>query len=246
MGVPVIGCQCPVCLSNKVENKRLRTAGVLYVQGKVLAIDLGPDYRTQALRYGIDRIDGILLTHAHYDHIAGLDEVRIYHFRQKISIPCLLSADCFEEVKEKYHYFFPPFRGDASGSRKLDFHILKEDFGSFEFIDIPLRYFTYTQYNMKVLGFRYHNFAYLTDIQKFTPELYDELYDLETLVISALRWEKSPVHFTVDDAIAFSEKVGAKKVYLTHISHDLEHFDCSARLPKHIHMSYDGLEVPIE
>lgn len=242
----MIGCECPVCLSNKTENKRLRTAGILYVQDKTIAIDLGPDFRTQALRYNINKVDGIFLTHAHYDHVAGLDEVRIYHFRQKLSIPCLLSHECFEEIKVKYHYFLPPFRGDASGSKKLDFQVLEEEFGQTDFVGISLKYFTYTQYNMKVLGFRYKNFAYLTDIQKYPPTLYEELYGLDTLVISALRWEQSPVHFTVDDAIAFAEKVGAKKVFLTHISHDLEHFDTNDRLPNHIKMSYDGLEVPIE
>jgi len=246
MGVPVIGCHCPVCTSPVKENKRLRSAGFLYVQDKVIAIDAGPDFRTQCLRYGIEDIDGIFVTHTHADHINGLDDVRIFHFRKKAPIPLMLSEVSTEDIEARFHYFFPPFKGDMSQSKKIDLQIVDKDFGDVEFLGIPFKVVTYYQAGMKITGFRYKSFAYITDIQTYSDEIYEHLQGLDTLVLSALRWTPSLVHFTIDDALTFIDKVKPKKALLTHIAHDLEHHDTLERLPDHVRVAYDGLEVPID
>lgn len=246
MGVPVIGCTCPVCESTVKENKRLRSAGFLFAQGKTIAVDAGPDFRTQCLRYGIGAIDGIFVTHTHADHINGLDDVRIFHFRKNAPIPCMLSKESIEDVESRFHYFFPPFEGDMSQSKKLDLQVVDKDFGAVSFLDIPFTVVTYYQAGMKITGFRYKSFAYITDIQTFSDEIYEHLYGLDTLVLSALRWTPSLVHFTIDDALTFIDKVNPKKALLTHIAHDLEHHDTLTRLPAHVRVAYDGLEVLID
>lgn len=245
MGVPVIGCECPVCLSQDAKNKRMRTAGILRIAGKTIAVDMGPEFRLQCLTHGIKDIDGVIITHSHADHINGVDDVRIFHFRKKEPIPCLLNTVCTKDIENRFHYFFPPFHGDASQSQKLKLHILDKDFGDITFLDIPFKIMTYHQGGMKITGFRYKNFAYITDIQTFTDEIFTQLDGVETLVLSALRWTPSLVHFTIDDALNFIDKCGAHKALFTHISHDLEHFDTEKKLPPHVRLAYDGLEVPI-
>ncbi len=246
MGVPVIGCECPVCQSAVKENKRLRSAGILYAQDKTIAIDAGPDFRTQCLQYNIKTIDGLFVTHTHADHINGIDDLRIFHFRKKMPLPCLLSKESVQDLEARFHYFFPPFHGDMSQSKKLDLQVVTHDFGRETFLGVPLTVVSYFQAGMKITGFRYKSFAYITDIQTFDEMLYTHLEGLDTLVLSALRWTPSLVHFTIDDALSFIDKVKPKKALLTHVSHDLEHHDTLMRLPAHVRVAYDGLEVAID
>ncbi|MCB1107869.1 MAG: MBL fold metallo-hydrolase [Chlamydiia bacterium] len=242
MGVPIIGCQCPVCTSSNPKNQRYRPS-VLITEGKRrYLIDIGPDFRTQALRYGIDTLDGLLLTHTHYDHIAGLDEVRIYYFRQKKGVPCLLSKESYEELKIRYHYFLP---GDETHDPKLHFSLLKEEMGDTVFEGLKLSYFSYVQVGMKVNAFRFNQTAYVTDIMEYDEKVFDSLQDLDTLILSGRRWEKSIAHLSIDEGIAFSKKIGAKKTYFTHISHEIEHEETSHRLPEGFFLAYDGLELEI-
>ena len=243
MGIPVIGCKCAVCSSSSSYNKRLRPS-VLITEGKKrYLIDIGPDYRTQALKHGIDTLDGLLLTHTHYDHIAGLDELRIYTFVQKKPIPCLLSRETLEELKIRYHYFLPPFEADEVHATKLKFQILDGDQGSTNFEGLPVTYISYDQLGMKVNGFRLGLLAYVTDILDFEEEVFDSLKGIEILVISGRRWEKSKAHLSLDDAIKFSKKTGAKKTYFTHISHEIDHEETNGTLPEGFSLSYDGLEL---
>lgn len=242
MGVPIIGCKCDVCLSRAQENKRMRSAGVLYANGKAIAVDMGPDFRTQCLSYGITHLDGVLITHTHADHINGIDDIRIFSFRKKGPVPCLLSQESVQDIEARFHYFLPP----QSKFPHLDLQIVEEPFGEVDFIGIPLTTVSYTQATMEIMGFRYKNFAYITDIQKYSDEIFQYLQGVDTLVISALRWTPSLVHFTIDDALSFIDKVSAKKALLTHISHDLEHHNTNERLPKGVSVAYDGLEVRID
>lgn len=242
MGIPVIGCSCSTCLSDDPKNHRLRPSVLLIEGEKRFLIDIGPDYRTQALRYHIDRLDGLLLTHTHYDHSAGLDEVRIYTFRQKGPIPCLLSRETYEELKVRYHYFLSK---DVIHDTKLSFSFLEGAQGTVDFEGLSISYFSYIQVGMKVNGFRIGNLAYVTDMMDFEPSIFDSLKGLDTLILSGRRWEKSIAHLSIDEGIAFAKKAEAKTTYFTHISHEIEYEKTSQELPNGFHLAYDGLELEL-
>jgi phosphoribosyl 1,2-cyclic phosphate phosphodiesterase len=238
-GVPLIGCKCAVCLSTHPKNKRFRPSGVIYIGGKALLIDIGPDFRSQALQYHVDHIDGLLLTHTHYDHIAGVDEVRIFNVRQKQALPCLLSQESFEEIQKRYYYFFKK----EGLSAKLEFTLLPEEMGTAEFCGVKVGYCSFWQGGMKVSGFRVGNFAYISDIQKYEDSIFGFLEGVDQLVLSALKPGTSPFHLSFPQAIAFAERVGASQTWITHVGHFHDHEAMEALLPPHVRMAYDGLKL---
>ena len=242
-GVPLIGCHCAVCSSAFIFNKRMRSAGLLSVGEKKYLIDVGPDFRAQALQHRIDHLDGVLITHAHADHIAGIDDLRAYYFLTAQKLPCLLSQETFQEIQRRFPYLF--ITGEnRSLSAQLDFHFLEKDFGQCDFAGLNLSYLTYFQLEMKVNGFRFGNFAYISDIRTYSEDIFSHLKGSEILVLSALRHQPTQMHFSIEEAIAFSHRVGAKMTYFTHIAHDLDHQNII--LPSGFALSYDGLQLSIE
>lgn len=238
-GVPVIGCKCSVCTSSSPKNKRFRPSGLLNVHGKSILIDIGPDFRSQAIQFGVDSIDGLLLTHTHYDHIAGIDEVRIFNVRQKKSLPCLLSRESYTELRKRYYYFF----NEQGESAKLDFLPLDEGRGEVDFLGVKISYFHFFQSSMKVTGFRIGEFAYVSDLKSIDDSMLDALKGVRTLVLSALRPEASPFHLSFGEAIAFSERLGARETWLTHVGHFLDHDAMNTLFPPNVRMGYDGLKL---
>jgi phosphoribosyl 1,2-cyclic phosphate phosphodiesterase len=245
-GVPMIGCECAVCCSSSPYNKRLRSAGVIRVGEKNVLIDVGPDFRAQALGSKITHLNAVLLTHAHADHIAGMDDLRAYYFAEKKKLRCILSEETFDEVKVRYHYMMQPVAIGKPLSAQIDFQILEGDSGEFEVEGLQFQYFSYFQQGMKVTGFRLGDFAYVTDIRDYSKEVFESLKDVRTLVLSAIGHTPRKMHFSIEEAIAFARNVGATKTWLTHISHDLEYAQTESILPADVRMSYDGLEIPIE
>lgn len=248
MGIPVIGCDCKVCRSNNPKNHRMRPSVLLQYPGKQLLIDCGPDFHQQALKFGINHLNGLILTHAHNDHTAGLDELRALFMVSKESIECMLSQETRADISKRFDYMMRPpvaVQGVKPLITQFSFCDIPSDTCSVDFQGVHWNVFSYRQIGMKVNGFRSGSFAYVTDVRDFSDDIFTELQGLDTLVISALRFTPSPFHLTVDEAIEFVRKTGAKNAYINHIAHELDHEIAEAYLPAGIHCAYDGLEIPI-
>lgn len=240
MGVPLIGCRCAVCQSPSPYNKRWRSSALLQIADKKLLIDAGPDFRAQALRFGIEQLDGLLLTHQHNDHTAGLDELRILTKRQG-PLPCLLSRETFHELRVRFAYIFDP--DGLSLVTRLDPQLFPAPRGTALCAGIPFSYFSYSQLGVAVNGFRFGELAYISDICDYPDTLMEDLQGVRLLILSALRYLPSPLHFSVDQAVAFARQVGAKHTWLTHMAHELEHEETNRYLPPEVRMGYDGLSI---
>lgn len=246
MGVPVIGCPCAVCTSPLAVNKRLRTSALVSVAGKELLIDAGPDFRLQALRYGISALDGLLLTHSHQDHIGGIDELRALHLRSKQPLPCLLSHVTLHHLKSSFHYIFKVDPLYPALLTRFDLHLLPEKRGAIEFAGLSLNYCTFHQLGLEVNGYRIGDLAYISDIREYPDTIFEDLAGVNNLVLSALRTQSSPMHFTIDEAVSFAKRVGAKQTWLTHLAHEIEHEKTNAYLPQEVRLAYDGLSFNFE
>lgn len=244
MGSPIITCRCQVCVSTNPKNQRLRPAALLRVGGKQILIDAGPDIRTQMLRANITDLSGILITHTHFDHIAGIDDLRVFYFLHHRRIPCLVSDTTMREIQLHYPYFFSGPDDDVMGGSRFTFQVLEKDFGTTSFCGLNWQTVTYEQNGMKVTGFRLGNLAYILDIRHPSKEVIEALSGVEVLVLSALRYTESRAHFSLDEAVAFARQVGAKKTWFSHIAHEVDHEEGNHRLPPDIRLAYDGLEVP--
>jgi len=245
-GIPMIGCSCSVCASSDPHNKRLRPSGLATIGKRRLLIDSGPDFRLQALRYHIDHLDGVLLTHSHFDHVAGLDELRAYYLHSRKRLPVLVSEPTFQNLRRRYDYLFHEKPQLSSLTAQLDFQVLQDDRGTTKFLDIEIGYMHYDQGGMPVTGYRFGSFAYISDIRTYPETIFTDLSEIKTLVLSTLRHKSSPMHFNLEEAITFVRRVGAEKAYLTHMSHELDHAETNALLPKGIQLAYDGLKLGFE
>jgi phosphoribosyl 1,2-cyclic phosphate phosphodiesterase len=242
VGVPMIGCHCKVCTSDDPRDKRLRPSVLLRLDGYRVLIDTTPDFRYQALRHGIDHLDAILYTHAHADHILGLDDVRPFNFMQKREIPIFASAETLETIEGTFRYVFDKAPSESSRPR-LAPHIFPNEPISVAGITIdPIR----AAHGKGIVhGFRFGDCAYLTDHSEIPPESMEKLAGLDVLFLDALRHNPHPTHSTVEESLKTVETLKPKRAYFTHISHDLLHSAVEARLPEGVHIAYDGLEIPI-
>ncbi len=239
VGVPVIGCKCHVCLSSSSYNKRWRPSVLIHLDNRNFLIDVGPDFRTQALHFNIQTLDGLLLTHAHHDHTAGLDDLRPINYRRDKPLPIFLSEATAEDLTSRFEYLIEK----NETFNHFNFQVFKQDRGCAVFENIPIQYMTYEQGGMKVNGYRIGALAYISDIRDFPETIYDDLYGIDTLIISALRLTPSKLHFTVDEAIDFADRLQVKQVWITHVSHELEYEQTNAYLPGYIRLAYDGLKI---
>ncbi|MBV9155039.1 MAG: MBL fold metallo-hydrolase [Acidobacteriaceae bacterium] len=242
VGVPMIGCRCKVCTSHDPRDKRLRPSVLLRFGDKRVLIDTSPDFRAQALCFGIDRVDAILYTHSHADHILGLDDVRPFNFLQKQDIPIYASAEALHVIEQTFRYVFDAGPSESSRPR-LTRHLFDTDPISvcgFEFHPIRASHGKGT-----VHGFRFGDCAYLTDHSDIPLESREKLTGLDVLFLDALRHNPHPTHSTVEESLKTVDSLEPKRAYFTHISHDLLHATVEDRLPAHVHMAYDGLEIPI-
>ncbi len=241
VGVPQVGCRCEVCTSSDPRDKRTRPSLLLETGGKRLLIDIGPDFRAQMLREGIESVDAVLLTHAHADHILGIDDLRAVNNRTGRSIPIYATERTHAVVRRVFFYCF---ESDPYASRpRFEPRFFGEAPFEAEGVEaVPVRAIHGT---MEVHGFRFGKFAYITDAKVIPPESLALLEGVEVLVLNALRFRYHPTHFSVDEACAVVEKVGPERAFLTHMGHGIMHGRDSARLPAGVEFAWDGLEIEI-
>ena len=238
----MIGCECAVCRSTDPRDRRLRPSIFLDVPGRAqVLVDTSSDFRQQALTHRITRIDAILFTHAHADHIMGLDDIRRFNVMQGTPIPCYATADVWKTISRSFYYIFEPQEG--RWLPKVAFHEIDGPFalGGVRIVPVPIWHG-----QLPLLGFRFGNFAYLTDCSEIPDDSWPLLEGLETLVIDALRDRPYPTHFTVAQALEAVSRIAPARAYLTHMNHELGHADTNARLPRGVELAYDGLVLDIE
>jgi phosphoribosyl 1,2-cyclic phosphate phosphodiesterase len=242
-GVPTIGCRCEVCRSTDPRDKRLRPSVLLQYDGRNVLVDTTPDFREQVLRAGLERLDAILYTHAHADHILGLDDVRPFNFFQKSSIPLYATEETFAIIRRVFAYAFA--EGESESSRpRLELHTLDgAPFPLFGRMCIPVRL---AHGKGECFGFRFGRAAYLTDHSAIPEASMALLQDLDVLFLDALRRRPHPTHTTLEQAVALVEELRPRRAFLTHMCHDLGHAQTEAELPPHIRLAYDGLVIEVE
>jgi len=245
MGVPTLGCHCAVCDSADPRDKRLRPSLLISQHGQNVVVDTTPDFRTQALSARLDRLDGVLLTHCHADHILGFDDLRPYNYRQKAPIPIYGTSETFRVVRRVFSYVFD-HKPTLSSAPSVELH---EVDGPFSLLGVPFIPVPLLHGEMDVLGFRFGRAAYMTDFSRLPESSVPLLEDLDDLIVDALRDVPHPMHQTVEQALALIDRLKPKRAWFTHIAHDLPHEATNQRLKKagypHVQLAYDGLQLEV-
>src|SRR5271165_2820059 len=246
MGVPTLGCHCTVCDSTDPQDKRLRPSVLLSRGEQNVVIDTTPDFRTQALRARLDRLDAVVLTHGHADHILGFDDLRPFNIRQQAAMPVYGNVETFRIIRRAFAYVFDN-KPTLSTIPSVLLHELK---GPFELLGIPFIPVPLLHGEMDVLGFRFGRAAYLTDFSRLPEASVPLLEDLDDLIIDALRDIPHPMHQTVEQALALVDKLKPRRAWFTHIAHELSHAATNERLRKagypHVQLAYDGLHFDVQ
>ncbi|MBE7175242.1 MAG: MBL fold metallo-hydrolase [Mucilaginibacter polytrichastri] len=239
-GVPVIACECEVCRSADRRDKRLRSSILIEEAGKNIVIDSGPDFRYQMLRAGVKHLEALVFTHEHKDHIAGMDDIRAFNYRQKSAIDVYANERVQLALRNEFAYVFHEFK--YPGIPQVNLITIGEH--PFFIGEIGITPITVMHYRLPVLGFRIGDFTYITDAKTISAEEKAKVAGSKILVVNALQREAHISHFTFDEAIDFAQEIGAEHTYFTHISHRLgKYADVSRELPEGIHLAYDGLEL---
>jgi len=240
-GVPLINCHCPVCSSDDPHNKRLRTSVTVTNGQTTVLVDTTPDMRQQLLRNPVSAIDAVLFTHAHADHIYGIDDLRRFNILQRTRIPIYGNRETLGRLGELFDYAFGAGKLNL-GVPNLEAH---EVHGKFRVGDLMIRPVRLLHGKQPVLGFRIGDFAYCTDVSCIPKESYKKLTGLKVLVLDALREEEHPTHFSLEQAIAEAGAIGADRTYFIHMSHEIDHERHSRYLPDGVSFAYDGLIVEV-
>ncbi len=248
-GIPMIGCSCNVCKSSDPRDNRLRTSALVEQDGFRILIDCGPDFRQQILREGITDLDAVILTHQHKDHTGGMDDIRAFNYFRKEAFPIYAEENVQDSLKMEYSYAFAEYKYPGVPEYKLHtidqnpFTITKHlpDNSTRSLAITPIRVF---HYKLPILGFRFGNMAYITDGSMIPEDEFEKLKGVELLIINTVRKEKHISHFSLPEVLEIIEKVGAKRNYLTHMSHQLgPHAYLEEILPANVAPAYDGLKL---
>jgi phosphoribosyl 1,2-cyclic phosphate phosphodiesterase len=240
-GVPMIGCRCATCLSADPRDRRTRPSVFIETDdGGAILIDAGPDLRAQALTHDIGRVDAIVFTHGHADHILGLDDVRRYNHIMRRAMPCFADAQTVDDIRRMFGYVFDPDAPKGGGLPQLELFRIEGPFclGRQEVVPVPVLHG-----QRPILGLRLGRFAYLTDCSAIPETSWPLLQDLDVVVLDALRERPHPTHFSIAEALQAGRRIGATRTYFTHMCHDLPHDATCSRLPPGFALAYDGLRL---
>jgi phosphoribosyl 1,2-cyclic phosphate phosphodiesterase len=241
-GVPVIACPCRVCASTDQRDKRLRASVMIEDKGKVIVIDSGPDFRQQMLRTNVKQLDGLVFTHEHKDHIAGMDDIRAFNYVLNKKIDVYASEKVQETMKREFPYVFEDFK--YPGIPEINLHTIYNQ--EFEVAGIKLLPVEVMHYRIPVFGFRIGDFTYITDANYISEEEKKKVRGSKIIVLNALRRDKHVSHYTLDEAIAVLMDLNPGKGYLTHVSHQLGlHEEVNKELPENISCAFDGLVLEV-
>ena len=237
-GIPVLGCDCEVCRSVDSCDNRLRTSCIIESAEANILIDCGPDFRQQLLRNPVQRIDAVLLTHDHQDHVAGLDELRAFIFKENKPMPIYAEDAVLKNIKKRFDYAFK--KNPYPGTPQFQLHTIKP--GKLRINGVELEALRVLHGNLPILGFRIGKFAYLTDVNHIEQESAEKLAGLDVLVLDALHHRPHHSHFNLEEAVEEAKRLNAKKTYFTHISHQMGlHTVIDKQLPENVFLGYDGL-----
>lgn len=246
-GVPVIGCRCRVCTSNDPRNRRLRTG--LWIEAEPeggarasVLIDASADFRQQALTAGIDRVDAVLFTHAHADHIYGIDDLRVFNFRQGEPIPCYGPAEALASIRRAFSYVFDGSEPEGGGKPQLALVPVR---APFEAAGLPVVPVPVWHGSLEVFGYRIGGLGYVTDCKTIPDESLRLLEGVEVLVINALRYRPHPTHLSIGEAMAVAERLGPRRTVFTHITHDVDHSALEVELPAGVELGHDSLVLEL-
>jgi phosphoribosyl 1,2-cyclic phosphate phosphodiesterase len=239
-GIPVIGCQCPVCTSNDMEDNRLRSSAILSTDdGNKILIDCGPDFRTQMLNFKESTVDAILITHEHNDHVIGLDDVRPILFRTKNAMPIYCLKRVGNEIKNRFPYAFADKKYPGAPS-----FILKNIDDDFEIGNTKIIPVHVLHHELPILGFKINNLAYITDASYISETEKNKLKNLDYLILNCIRkTEPHPAHYILSDILQLNKELNPKMLYLTHLSHHFGKHKENHQLPDNVRLAYDGLEI---
>ena len=241
-GIPVPTCRCRVCRSADLRDKRLRASVLLEWDSASVLVDTATDFRTQALRYRIRRVDAVLYTHGHADHILGLDDLRLYNWRQGGPVPVYGSPATLEDLSRSFWYVFES--GETENTRpEIERRPID---ATFRLLSQEIRPIPLLHGRLPIFGYRLGKFAYLTDVSEIPQESYELLRGLDVLVINALRSRPHPAHLNLAGALECARRIGGRRTYLTHISHEVHHATVSAELPQDLELAYDGLTFEVD
>lgn len=239
-GVPIIACDCPICASNDPKDKRLRSSILVEQNGKTIVVDTGPDFREQMLKHQVKQLDAILFTHAHRDHVSGLDDIRGFNFKMKRAIDVYCEEKVEAAIRRDFFYAFEEPK--YPGVPEMNIHQISLE--PFDILGIPVIPIQVFHHRMGVLGFRFGDFVYITDAKRIEPVELEKIKGCKVLVLNALRREEHISHFTLDEAVELVNYLKPEASYFTHISHQLGlHQEVENELPAHMHLAYDGLEL---
>lgn len=238
-GVPEVGCTCPVCTSNDRRDARLRTSALVYTDDAVILIDCGPDFRQQMLDTTFGKIDGVLITHEHYDHVGGLDDLR--PFCRFGEVPVFAETYTAERLRDRLPYCFAENKYPGVPNIVLNNIEVNQPFNISDVEVVPLRVM---HGKLPILGFRIGKLAYITDMLTMPEEVYAQLKGVECLILNALRMNAHITHQSLPEALEVARRIGAKETYLVHMSHQIgRHTELENRLPNGVYLAYDGLEI---
>jgi phosphoribosyl 1,2-cyclic phosphate phosphodiesterase len=240
MGIPVVGCRCAVCTSPDARNRRTRTSALLSVGDLCIQIDAGPDFRSQALAAGICHLDAVLLTHSHFDHIAGLDDLRPI-VRQGSAMPIYGSPQTLSEVRSRFAY---AFEETSVGSTRPSIELCAVQ-STFSIDTLQISPLEVMHGTWSITGYRIGNLGYITDASFIPPASQAMLHNLDVLVLNALRHEPHPTHFSIAQALAVIAELRPRQAFLVHMTHTIDHATVDAQLPAGVNLAYDGLEIDI-